>query len=274
MYLDKILGCVGTENEKYITDQALGDIEPSVAKAFKIAFGGKNPEHTITVDYTFPDNTTNFEALYVINRGGSQNQEDSIGNNVQQYDNWDTGLQTEQCKVIEDEQGVYMETSRDIGDILDIPGLLNDMYSLVEPNRINLGKPGFDTSSFIGVSLEVKYYPKLGGKLSNNGGVGKGFTLKDSLNVYLVSSNMDTLRCLDNLITFIIILMKEVDEGPFSINLPTISKEPISLVDNTPKDLPVYGRDLSFGYSATYSVHYDIIDRIKSVDVKETIKES
>lgn len=272
-YLDKILGCVGTENEQYITDPALGDIEPSVAKAFKLAFGGKNPEHTVTVDYTFPDNTTNFEALYIVNRGGSQNQSDSIGNNVQQYDSWDKGITAEMCEVTEDEQGIYLLTKEPISSVINLSGMTNNLYEQDKDNnkRINLGNASLDLSELIGSKLKLQYAPLLEGNNSTSDGVAKGFTIQDSLTVYMVSSNMDTLRCLDNIMKFIIILMKEVGEGPFTVNLPTIHEEPVSLLDETPKDLPVYGIDLSFGYTATYTVHYDMIKRIKEVSLKESI---
>jgi len=275
-YLDKILSCVGTDNETYVTDQALGDIEPSVAKAFKIAFGGKHPEHTITVDYTFPDNTTNFESLFIINRGGAQSQSDSIGNNVAQYDSWDKGVTNEQLVVEQDDKGFFIKTSNPVSSILDINGLTKNIFALdTEDNtRINLGVNGTPMEQIVGAKFNTIYFPKLEGKGSDNGGVAKGFTIQDSLTVYMVSSNMDTLRCMDNILKFIIILMKEVGGGPFAVNLPTIHEEPVSLLDETTKDLPIYGIDFSFAYTATYSVHYDMVERIKEVFIKDNLKES
>ena len=269
-YLDKILSCVGTDNETYITDSALGDLEPNVVASFKKAFGGTNPEHNITVDYTFPDNTLGFDALYVLTRGGAQKQNSDIGNNVTQYSNWDTGITQENLQVQQDSQGYFLATSNPIGSLATVQGVSNNVYSLDDSNQKRINLKGI-SESILGNYLGVSYYALLTGDNSKYSGIAKGFSIEDTLDIYIISSNMDVLRCLDNLLKFIVILIKETNEGPFGLNLPSYQEDAVALVDGTPKDLPVYGIQVSFSYTSTYTVHYDLIKTIQSAKPTATL---
>lgn len=269
--VDRILKCVGTKNETYVTDQALGDLEDGVKDMFKKAFGGTKPTHSITIDYDFPDNASNWEACFIINRGGADKEYKSIGNNLEQYGSWSTDVQVEPSAVSKDDQGYYLKMGSSISSVEDVYGLTQNLYQVnpEDNTRIDLSLSGDD---LLDIPLKVTYYPMLAGNDSDHSGVAKGFSIPDTLNIYIISNNMDVLRCLDNILKFCLIVLRETGKGRYGINLPSYSADPVSLVDGTatPRDMPVFGIQVAIDYISTYSVNYDLIKTIQELRPENT----
>jgi hypothetical protein len=162
----------------------------------------------------------------------------------------------------EDKTKLYLEVTENIGELINVEGIsfsINDnmeidgklIYFNYDPDLEGLGP-------FI-----VNYVDTFGEEI----GMRKGFTATEQYSILAVSTNMDTVRCLDLIIKSILILMRS---NPEELNANLLQRVQYGQmdaldtgrmsVDETPELL--YGRETIVAYTVSYSLDEIISDTI------------
>jgi hypothetical protein len=162
----------------------------------------------------------------------------------------------------EDKTKLYLEVTENIGELINVEGIsfsINDnmeidgklIYFNYDPDLEGLGP------------FTVNYVDTFGEEI----GMRKGFTAIEQYSILAVSTNMDTVRCLDLIIKSILILMRS---NPEELNANLLQRVQYGQmdaldtgrmsVDETPELL--YGRETIVSYTVSYSLEEPILDTI------------
>ena len=268
-YLDIVLNSIGTPNECYIIDEALGNMEPGVLDKFKKSFNGA--KKSIDITYAFPKQKEQVDARYVIYRGKLQETKGSIGlvEGVAAEARPANGenIATDFVPVQKDDAGYYVELNQPIYDLINIAEVSSykqfvDWDAIDDdPNRVNLTPL---IGSFLGNKITVVYNVADTGSRKDNGGVALGFEAKDSIVVQAVSNNEDTVRCLDSILKFVLILIRSTERDNRYYQLATISSDGLQVGDNS-MDNPVYVIPTVVTYTVSYAVRNDTKAKIEKI---------
>lgn len=243
-------------NDKAVLNETLQNIDEKARERFIETFGGKNGKE-INVLYTYPQSKSDFNA-FVIEVGTStmkdSKRDGSLGSVTGNYDYIASSLVEEDgtFQYGEDEDKLYMELSQPIDDLSHIEGIklseednlsFEDSYLTINANN---------NEWLVGESFNVHYYT--GGQKAH--GISYGYQSAERVGITALSTNIDTLRCLDIILKTIFIIMRESKDEQFTYNL---SKSDFSSLKEmiSDGDRPVYARTLNLTYIVTHSVEYD-----------------
>lgn len=271
-YVDMVLSSIGTKNERYIINEALGDMEEGVLDSFKQSFGGSDgSKKHIDVTYAFPKQKEQVDARYVIYRGKLEESHDSIGmvQGVAAEARPANGenIQTDFTVVNKDNLGYFVELSKPIYDLISINEVASEQEYVAwevkddDPNRLNLTPL---IAEFFGKPISVTYNVMDDGDRKDYGGVNVGFNATDSIVVQSVSNNEDTVRCLDSLLKYILIIMRSTQQEGNFYQLAHMTSEGLQIGDET-LDNPVFVIPTVVTYEVTYSVRNDSLSAIKRI---------
>ena len=244
-------------SNRYIIEEILKDIQPNIAKNFMRAYTGDN-RREIPIVYTMPqDKETLRGAIYIGLREGAESHT-SIGNLEDTYDFKEEGLVKEKTTVAAEESRCYLEVAHPIGDLNNVEGLqfaASDNVT-VEGNRIYFK---YDPE-LVGLSFNVNYIVSSGVEV----GLKKGFTATEHYSILVVSTNMDTVRCIDLIIKAILILMRANREEQSSFLLQKVQFGQIEEIPTGDENNPeiVYGRESIVTYTTSYSLDAPILDTV------------
>lgn len=261
-YVNVVLSSIGTENERYIIDEALGNMEQGVLEKFKKAFS--ESKKTIDITYAFPKQKEQVDARYVLYRGKMQETDGAIGSvqGVAAEARPDNGenIATDYVTVQEDDAGYFVELSQPVYDVVSIeevsdPGYFIDTEAQDDdPNRLNLTDM---ISTLLNKKITVSYNVADTGPRKDYGGVSLGFTAKDSIVVQAVSNNEDTVRCLDSILKYVLIIMRSSSRESRFYQIANISSDGLQFADNMQLDNPVFVIPTVVTYEVSYSVRND-----------------
>lgn len=243
-------------NDKAVLNETLQNIDEKARERFIETFGGENGKE-INVLYTYPQSKSDFNA-FVIEVGTStmkdSKRDGSLGSVTGNYDYIASSLVEEsgEFQYSEDEDKLYMKLSRPIDDLSHIDGIefseednlsFEDSYLTINANN---------NEWLVGESFNVHYYT--GGQEAH--GISYGYQSAERVGITALSTNIDTLRCLDIILKTIFIIMRESKDEQFTYNL---SKSDFSSLKEmiSDGDRPVYARTLNLTYIVTHSVEYD-----------------
>ena len=278
-YLYAILHTVGTEDENYVIDEILNEYDQSVRDKFKKAFNvtveGSLP---IEVSYEYPITKEQFNARYVVYRSGREEHQESesLGNDASaQYSRAAPGRNDliERAEVLQDEQGFYVETKfpyTRVYDIEEISGaelLKDDDY----PNRCYFKAPGMDLK---GKFFTISYQRYDDGYRKDYVGSVKQISFVDKVTIMSISNSMDTLRCLDTILNYILVLMRVSNRSEnIYYQLGKIDGGELGVIENNSfGESPVYQIITNVEYITTTSVISDLPDKLKSIITKYSYK--
>jgi hypothetical protein len=239
-------------SNRYIIEEILKGIQPNIARNFIRAYVGEAARE-IPIVYTMPqEKITQQGAIYIGLREGKETHP-SVGNMEGTYDFKQGSLIEDESIIIAtpDKDRLFLEVTRPIGELLNVEGLTfsrNDNVE-VEGKRIYFN---YD-SELEGLGpFKVNYMELLG----EEQGTQVGFTSTEQYSVLAVSTNMDTVRCLDMIIKSILILMRNNPEELNShllqgIQFGQIEEIPVG-TDEKPELL--YGRETVVSYTVSYSL--------------------
>lgn len=207
-------------------------------------------------------------AIYIGLREG-QESHPSMGNLEGTYEFKETGLRKELSEVkAEGEERLFLEVSEKIGELVSVENLsfsASDNVT-IEDNRIYFA---YDPT-LLGMRFYVNYEGTTG---SNEQGLEKGFTTTEHYSVLVISTNMDTVRCLDLIVKALLIMMRENAEEKNSHLLQRLQFGQIEEIDTgrqsadgTKPEL-LYGRETIVTYNVSYSLDFRIMDRLKEIVV-------
>lgn len=242
--------------DKAVLNETLQNIDEKARERFIETFGGEDGKE-INVLYSYPQSKSDFNA-FVIEVGTStmkdSKRDGSIGNATGTYEYIASSLVNEygEFQYGEDEDKLYMKLTRPINDLSHIEGIefseednlsFEDSYLTINANN---------NEWLVGESFNIHYYT--GGQKAH--GISYGYQSAERVGITALSTNIDTLRCLDIILKTIFIIMRESKDEQFTYNL---SKSDFSSLKEmiSDGDRPVYARTLNLTYIVTHSVEYN-----------------
>ncbi|WNO29814.1 hypothetical protein [Bacillus phage SDFMU_Pbc] len=245
---------------RYIIEEILKGIKPSIAANFINAYAGKDTVNEIPIVYAMPqDKHTQRGAIYIGLREGAESKS-SIGNLEGDYLFKEEGAVTEMSTIqaATDNSKLFIEVEKEIGTLINVAEITfatSDNVT-IKGNRIYFT---YD-KELVGMDVTVHYEVKG----DEEAGFKRGFTATEQYSILAISTNMDTVRCLDLIIKAIMILMRSNAEESNNFQLQKLQfgqTEEIPVdTDATPEIL--YGRETIVSYTSSYSLDSPITDAI------------
>jgi hypothetical protein len=256
-------------SNRYIIEEILKGVQKDIAESFMKAYVGDSPLREVPISYTMPQTKESlFGSIFISLREGAETQP-SIGNMEATYTYREGGMLKEKSTVKAEEgnKRLYLEVSSPIGEFINVEGLMfaDSDHKTIEENRIYFR---YD-AELLGYEFTVVYEADRG----EEAGIKKGFTAEEHYSVLAVSTNMDTVRCLDLIMKAILILMRDNQEEHTNFLLQKLQfgqVEPIN-VGADPEETPelLYGKETIVTYTTSYSLDAPILDTIlKEIKVK------
>jgi hypothetical protein len=247
-------------SNRYIIEEILKGVQPKVAEDFIKAYTGDTARE-IPIVYTMPQTKeTQRGAIYIGLREGEEDRT-SLGDLEGTYEHKDDGLKREQITIRHDEQTntCFFEVEFPIAskNTVTVEGI-----SFAKSDNLTVDKTRVDFKYdpfFLG-DYYVQYEATAGDEI----GLKKGFTATEHYSILVVSTNMDTVRCLDLIIKAILILMRSNPEENSSFLLQKLQFGQIEEVpigtDVKPELL--YGRESIVSYVTSYNLDAPILDAV------------
>ncbi|QIA28685.1 hypothetical protein [Phage f2b1] len=244
---------------RYIIEEILKGIQPKIAENFIRAYTGANARE-IPITYTMPqDKEDQKGAIYIGLREGAESKT-SLGNLEGTYENKELGMIKEAVTIEADEKKEHciLQVSQPIAELNNVEGISfsidDNVYT--DKNKIYFAYDPY----FVGKTHNVNYVASGGDEV----GLKHGFTTTEHYSVLVVSTNMDTVRCLDLIVKAILILMRSNPEELTSFLLQKLQFGQIEEIpvgtETTPEIL--YGRESIVTYTTSYSLDAPISDAI------------
>lgn len=252
-------------SNRYIIEEILKGVQPKIAENFMRSYYGPKGRE-VPIVYTMPqEKVTQQGAIYIGLREGRES-DPSIGNIEGTYD-FKEGQLSKQIAEVQPEESLermFLEVDTPIGELINVEGLAfsrSDNVKLEGP-RIYFK---YD-ESLLGLRFPVNYLATTG----DEHGLKKGFTATESYSVLAISTNMDTVRCLDLIIKSIMILMRANPEENNNLLLQRIQFGQIQEVDtgrSVSDGIPeiLYGRETIVTYTTSYTLDAPILGSIEKI---------
>jgi hypothetical protein len=251
---------------RYIIEEILKGVQPKIAQNFIRAYTGEACRE-IPVVYTMSQVKENLQGAIFISLREGKETHPSIGNLEGSYD-YKNGLLKEEEVLLTatpEKDRLYFEVSQPIGELINVEGITfaaSDNLS-VEGKRIYFN---YDSDLENIGSFNVNYMETLGDEV----GLMKGFTATEHYSILAVSTNMDTVRCLDLIIKAMLILMRSNPEENTNHLLQEMQFGQIEEMnvgtDVTPELL--YGRETIVCYRVSYSLDAPVLKTLDEIIVK------
>lgn len=259
-------------SECYIIDEALREVDETAREAFKRTYCGEHPKKVLEFSYSFPQQKESFNnARFVISLGGSVEEKKTIGGVQGDYEYREDDFETETVELVREGKDLVFNTSKPVAEITNCPGL-----SFAESDNIRVDSKKAKFSYFGNEELE-------GSKVTINyvslrtdedvGGLHLGYISRDTVTIVGISTNIDTVRCLDALLKVVLITIRESVPEKMDYMLQTLAFGDLQpVIENG--DTVVFGRPCTIGYIATNTVSFDLNERINKIVLKRRAKPS
>ncbi|USL89484.1 head-tail connector protein [Bacillus phage vB_BceH_LY2] len=262
-------------SERYIIEEILKGLSPDISSRFIKAYTG-DTALDIPIVYTMPQDKQMLRgAIYIGLREGEESFP-SIGNKEGTYSfpEGDLIKETSTVQVDTSTGRMYFELSKPIGDIEGVHGIAFGSNEVkIEGNRMY-----FDYSETLENTppFTIYYTEKAQGLMSGKQGIKQGFTTTEHYSILVISTNMDTVRCLDLIMKAILILMRSNEEEHTNNLLQKIKFGQIEEINTgtgsdgqTPEIL--YGRETIVTYTPSYSLDSPILKRITEFNINSKL---
>lgn len=258
---------------RYIIEEILKDIQPRVANNFMRRYAGEKGEE-IPIVYTMPqDKQTQQGAIYIGLREGEET-DTSIGNTEDFY-LFKQGAYREDESLIhetDDKKRLYFEVSEPIGE-LDV--IRNFEFSrednvTIEGNRVYFA---YDPEL---ATIPDKFKVVYTATVEEEVGLKQGFTATEYYSVLVVSTNMDTVRCLDLVVKAILILMRSNPEELTNnllqrLKFGQIEEINLGREDGSNPEI-LYGRETIVSYKTSYNLDAPLLDKLEKIMVNMKVE--
>jgi len=261
-----------------IVHESLEEVDKDARKNFIDSYCGENPKDVIEFSYSFPSQKERFKARIVVSLGPSKQTSTSIGNVESTYTEREEGSRIESSTVEQyDDYTLAFPLSHPIGELTTIEQI---SFSEQDNVRIEDNKILFDIHNNQGlldggedkepITVTIHYVSKEGMKNGENPfGVRKGYTSNDTVDVTPVSTNLDTIRCLDALLKVVMIIMGESPEEKNQYQLQSHSFDQL-LEQPLEMDRVVFGRPLTLNYTVSTNMDFDFANRVKDIVLRRS----
>ena len=270
-------------SNRYIIEEILKDIEPDIVDNFINAyFGDKGRD--IPVLYTLPqEKVTQQGSIYIGLREGAETL-NSVGNLEDIYSFKETGSIKEESVVeLDTSTGrLYLEVNHTIGELINVENL---MFSRSDNVEVDGKRIYFAYSEGLqGYKFYVNYIRTLSSKEEEERGVSadeqglqKGFSATESYSIVSLSTNMDTVRCIDTILKAILVMMRENPDEQHERLLQRLQFGQLEAVDidgNGGRGVPelLYGREIIVTYTVSYSLDVPFLNKLEEIIIKTNLK--
>ncbi|AGB62601.1 hypothetical protein [Bacillus phage phiAGATE] len=245
---------------RYIIEEILKGVKPSIAANFINAYAGADTVNEIPIVYAMPqDRHTQKGAIYIGLREGVESKS-SIGNLEGDYLFKEEGTVTETSTIqaSADNSKLFIEVEKEIGLLINVA----EITFATSDNVTTKGNRIYFTydEELIGMDVTVHYEVKG----DEEAGFKRGFTATEQYSILAISTNMDTVRCLDLIIKAIMILMRSNAEESNNFQLQKLQfgqTEEIPVNTDVKPEI-LYGRETIVSYTSSYSLDSPITDAI------------
>jgi hypothetical protein len=247
-------------SNRYIIEEILKGVQPDIAANFMKAYTGDTARE-IPIVYTMPQTKeTQRGAIYIGLREGEEDRT-SLGNLEGTYEHKDGGLKRELITIQHDEQTntCFFEVEEPIAhkNTVRVEGI---SFAKSDNLTVDNTKVSFKYDPFFLGDYYVQYEATYGEEI----GLKKGFTATEHYSILVVSTNMNTVRCLDLIIKAILILMRSNPEENSSYLLQKLQFGQIEEIPIGTEQNPeiLYGRESIVTYATSYSLDAPILDAV------------
>ncbi|AMO26021.1 hypothetical protein Blue_199 [Bacillus phage Deep Blue] len=258
---------------RYIIEEILKDIQPRVANNFIRTYAGEDGRE-IPIVYTMPqDKQTQQGAIYIGLREGEET-DTSIGNTEDTYLFKQGAFRVEESLIhaTDDKKRLYFEVSKPIGELEVVK---NFEFSREDNVKIEGNRVYFAYDPELATILDpftVVYMELVGEEV----GLKQGFTATEYYSVLVVSTNMDTVRCLELIVKAIFILMRSNPEEITNNLLQRLKFGQIEEInlgrENGSNPEILYGRETIVSYKTSYNLDAPLLDKLEKIMVNMKVK--
>lgn len=258
---------------RYIIKEILGDMNPKTVERFMLAYFGEG-RRDIPIMFTMPqEKVTQQGAIFIGLREGVE-AKPSIGLHEGTYEFKQGEFAKESCIATKEGDKLFFEVANLIGNLNNVENLMFSVTDgvLVEGNRVYFNyDPDIE-----GTEFNVNYTPIEGKEM----GITKGFTSHEAYSVTAVSTNMDTVRCIDLLLKAIFILMRDNPEEQTGLLLQRLQFGQIEEIDtgrtgaNGAIPEMLFGREIITSYEVSYGLDSPTVTSLEDIAIrmKEGVK--
>ncbi|AMQ66598.1 hypothetical protein BH753_gp116 [Bacillus phage Shbh1] len=260
-------------SNRYIIEEILKGVQPRVSKSFIDFF--TRPEAEIPIVYELSQERIYSRGCIYIGLREGEESNNSLGNIEGTY-YFKEGNLIKETSVIEYDNlypnKLSISLENDIGELNNIENLTfsAEDYMYTEGNKILFNLEG--NTHLLGIDVVVNYVASKGPEeVKDEQGHKIGFTSLEHYSVLPISSNMDTVRCLDLIIKAIFIMMRNSPEELTGVQLQKLQFGQMESIDtrNDKEALPelLYGRETIVSYKVAYNLDSPIWDKITEFEV-------
>jgi len=269
------------KNPYIIREVVLSDIEDTVRDNFISTFCNPDSPLEIPVSYTFNRERAN-TGMILIQYKGAEEDIDGDGGSIggvtglTNDKNGNTAQDNFVWRVATDDTGepVLMATAKqNIRELLAFRNISTTSIPTTVKDNIVTMPYDIATKALNGVQDKITYIPEQGQQVVSREGVLRGYDLTEVYTIDTISTNIDTLRCINNLLKVIFIPMRLDVEEQTEYRLAELSFSGLDLLDsfNSPTNSAMgeqlYYRRAEVSYGVTYSINTSYGIKIEEIDV-------
>ncbi|AOZ61713.1 hypothetical protein BJ4_90 [Bacillus phage BJ4] len=264
---------------RYIIEELLKEVQDSVRNKFIKAYVYDEYLQTapkeIPIVYTMPQTKQQMQGTIYISLREGEESHTSLNNLESTYDNPEVRMRSKVCdvKILSDER-MYFEVDYPVASMESVSNVtFTDKDNIVcEGNRIYFNySPDLE-----GLGGFTVWYNEASIKANRVGefGVRSGFTSTEHYSILVISTNMDTVRCLDLLLKAVLIYMRSKPEEQTNHLLQGIrygQMEELNSKDGAETPEILYGRETIVTYTTSYSLDVPILEKIENIVLKNKL---
>ncbi|AMW62668.1 hypothetical protein DIGNKC_95 [Bacillus phage DIGNKC] len=264
---------------RYIIEELLKEVQDSVRNKFIKAYVADEylqpAPKEIPIVYTMPQTKQQMQGTIYISLREGEESHTSLNNLESTYDNPEVRMRSKVCdvKILSDER-MYFEVDYPVASMESVSNVtFTDKDNIVcEGNRIYFNySPDLE-----GLGGFTVWYNEASIKANRVGefGVRSGFTSTEHYSILVISTNMDTVRCLDLLLKAVLIYMRSKPEEQTNHLLQGIrygQMEELNSKDGTETPEILYGRETIVTYTTSYSLDVPILEKIENIVLKNKL---
>ncbi len=254
----------------YIMNEVLKEVDDTCRANFISAYCGDEAVKEVKVFYGFPQNREGFDACFAVTLGDGDQRISSLGGIEGDYTFDNTGTYREKVvpTLSDDESRINFVVQHPIGELQSSPDFAFSVAdnTTIQGNTISIRAEG-NEAVLSGSAFEF-FYSGMSDEEVQPRGLEKGYTSVDTIEITPMSTNYDTVRCLDVLLKTLLIMVRESIEESNTFALQQVRFGALGPIIEQ-GDLLVYGRTVSLNYTVSYSVPQDFYRIVSKLSMKE-----
>lgn len=266
-------------SNRYIIEELLKEVQDSVRNKFIKAYvydeNLQPSPKEIPIVYAMPQTKQQMQGTIYISLREGEESHTSLNNLESTYSDPEVRMRSQVCDVqIASNERMYFEVEYPVASMESVSNVtFTDKDDITyEGNRIYFNY----SSDLEGLGGFTVWYNEASTKANRVGefGVRSGFTATEHYSILVISTNMDTVRCLDLILKAVLIYMRSTSEEHTNHLLQGIrygQMEEMNSKDGTEAPEILYGRETIVTYTTSYSLDVPILEKIENIVLKNKL---